>query len=231
MRTSTERKCGRGCRKDGRALAALALLLTLVAGCTRIRPYLPENPFISPEVPGEIQKIAVLPFAYRDESGVHPCTLCPNSVVMAPTSADDATLVTGFFYEALTRHPRFEVLAYDIVDRFGGDTMQQTVERLQVMEDIDAVLIGALLELRPRVGDPQNPEEAGGAAVYAALVDARSGRALWNRVFDRTQRPANAAKKGYDVIVGGGNLHYLASQGIAQEAALEMMSHMARTVR
>jgi hypothetical protein len=62
-------------------------------------------------------------------------------------------------------------------------------------------------------------------------VDARSGRALWNRVFDRTQRGQNAAQKGYDVIVGGGNLHWLASQGIAQEAALEMMSHMARTVR
>lgn len=220
-------------RKRGRnakILASLALL-TLVSGCTRIRPYLPENPFISPEVPGEIQKIAVLPFAFRDESGIRPCTLCPNPVVMAPTSADDATLVTGFFYEALTRHPRFEVLPYDIVDRFGGDTMQQTMERLQVMEDIDAVLIGALLELRPRVGDPQNPEEAGGAAVYAALVDARSGRALWNRVFDRTQRGQNAAERSYDVIVGGGNLHWLGSQGIAQEAALEMMSHMARTVR
>jgi hypothetical protein len=214
------------------ALVALAVaMLACAPGCNRIRPYLPENPFVSPEVPSDIQKIAVLPFAFRDEVGIHPCTLCPNAVIMAPTSADDATLVTGFFYEALTRHPRFEVVPFDIVDRFIGDTMQQTVDRLQVMEDIDAVLVGALLELRPRIGDPQDPAEAGGAAVYAALLDARSGKQLWNLVFDRTQPPANAAEKGYEVVVGGGNLHWLSAQGIAQEAALEMMSNMARSVR
>ena len=189
------------------ALVALAVaMLACAPGCNRIRPYLPENPFVSPEVPSDIQKIAVLPFAFRDEVGIHPCTLCPNAVIMAPTSADDATLVTGFFYEALTRHPRFEVVPFDIVDRFIGDTMQQTVDRLQVMEDIDAVLVGALL-------------------------DARSGKQLWNLVFDRTQPPANAAEKGYEVVVGGGNLHWLSAQGIAQEAALEMMSNMARSVR
>ncbi len=212
------------------ALAAI-VLLSLASGCTRIRPYLPENPFVSPEVPGRIKKIAVLPFAFRDAESIHACTLCPNPLVMAPTSQDDALLVTAFFYEALTRHPRFEVVPYETVDRFAGDTMSQTLDRLQVMESVDAVLVGALLELRPRVGDPQNPEEAGGAAVYAALIDASSGQSLWNRVFDRTQRPANAAEKGYEVIVGGGNPHWLGAQGIVQEAALEMMSNMARTVQ
>ena len=220
-------------RWERRSAATLVMmaLLALASGCSRIRPYLPENPFVSPEVPGDIKRIAVLPFAYRDESGIRPCTLCPNPLVMAQTSEDDALLVTAFFYEALTRHPRFEVVPYETVDRFAGDTMSQTLERLQVMESVDAVLVGALLELRPRVGDPQNPEEAGGAAVYAALIDANSGRSLWNRVFDRTQRAQNAAEKGYDVIVGGGNLHWLGAQGIAQEAALEMMGNMARTVR
>ena len=212
------------------SLAVLAAIAVLTPGCNRIRPYLPENPFVSPEVPGVIKKVAVLPFAYRDANGIRPCALCPNAVIMAPTSEDDAMLVTAFFYEALTRHPRFEVVPSDVVERFSGDTMQQTMERLEVMENVDAVLVGALLELRPRVGDPQDPAEAGGAAVYAALVDARSGRQLWNLVFDRTQKPANVAQKGYEVVVGGGNPHWLPAQGIAQEAAMEMMSNMARSV-
>ena len=109
--------------------------------------------------------------------------------------------------------------------------MQETMERLEVMENIDAVLVGVLLELRPRLGDPQHPAEAGGAAVYAALLDARTGTQLWNLVFDRTQRPANPVEKSYEVVVGGGNPHWLSAQGIAQEAALEMMSNMARSVR
>jgi len=212
-------------------LAVLAATAVLTPGCNRIRPYLPENPFVSPEVPGAIKKIAVLPFGYRDENGIRPCTLCPNAVIMAPTSEDDATLVTAFFYEALTRHPRFEVVPSDVVARFAGDTMQETMERLEVMENIDAVLVGVLLELRPRLGDPQHPAEAGGAAVYAVLLDARTGTQLWNLVFDRTQRPANPVEKSYEVVVGGGNPHWLSAQGIAQEAAFEMMSNMARSVR
>jgi hypothetical protein len=183
---------------------------------------------VSPEVPGRIRRVAVLPFAYRDARGVVPCTMCPNPVVMAPTSVDDAALVTAFFYEALTRHPRFEVVPPDLVDRFLGSSMEETTERLEVMHDIDAVLVGALLELRPRVGNPQNPADPGGAAVYVALVDARTRQALWNRVFDRTQKPLAAAQRAYSVMVGKTDPHWLSSHGIAQDAALELMRTMAR---
>ena len=143
-----------GASRASRALASVIALAAIVAagGCQRIRPYLPDNPFISPEVPGKIRTIAVLPFAYRDEQGGVPCTMCPNPVVMAPTSEDDALLVTAFFYEALTRHPRFQVVPPDVVARFMADTMEETTERLEVMQNVDAVLIGALLELRPRLG-------------------------------------------------------------------------------
>jgi len=219
--------------RSTRAIATALVLMTVVVttGCQRIRPYLPDNPFVSPEVPGRIRRIAVLPFAYRDEHGTVPCTMCPNPVVMAPTSEDDALLVTAFFYEALTRHPRFQVVPPDIVARFMADSMEETTERLEVMQNIDAVLIGALLELRPRLGSPQSPTEPGGAAIYVALIDAKTKAQLWNRVFDRTQRPQNAVERGYDVIVGGANAHWLSAQGIAQDAALELVKTMARTVR
>ena len=212
-------------------LAIAAAAVVPAAGCQRIRPYLPDNPFVSPEVPGRIRRIAVLPFSYRDEYGTVPCTMCPNPVVMASTSEDDALLVTAFFYEALTRHPRFQVVPPDIVARFMADTMEETTERLEVMQGIDAVLVGALLELRPRVGSPLDPSEPGGAAIYVALIDARTKAQLWNRVFDRTQRPENALERGYDVVVGDDSLHWLSARGIAQEAALELVKTMARTVR
>lgn len=216
-----------------RAVATVLALAAIVVtgGCQRIRPYLPDNPFVSPEVPGRIRRIAVLPFAFRDEHGTVPCSMCPNPVVMAPTSEDDALLVTAFFYEALTRHPRFQVVPPDIVARFMADTMEETTERLDVMQNIDAVLIGALLELRPRVGSPQSPTEPGGAAIYVALIDAKTRAQLWNRVFDRTQGPPGAVERGYEVVVGEQDAHWLSAQGIAQEAALELVKTMARTVR
>lgn len=216
-----------------RVVAGLLAAATIAgtAACQRIRPYLPDNPFVSPEVPGRIRRIAVLPFAYRDAEGTVPCTMCPNPVVMAPTSEDDSLLVTAFFYEALTRHPRFQVVPPDIVARFMAETMEETTERLEVMQNIDAVLVGALLELRPRIGSPQDPTEPGGAAIYVALIDARTKTQLWNRVFDRTQRPANPVERSYEVVVGDDGVHWLSAQGIAQEAALELVKTMARTVR
>jgi hypothetical protein len=219
--------------RASRALASVIALaaIVLVGGCQRIRPYLPDNPFISPEVPGKIRTIAVLPFAYRDEEGVVPCTMCPNPVVMAPTSENDALLVTAFFYEALTRHPRFQVVPPDVVSRFMADTMEETTERLDVMQNVDAVLVGALLELRPRLGSPQDPTEPGGAAVYVALIDAKTKAQLWNRVFDRTQRPRNTIERGVNVVVGDDSPHWLSAQGIAEDAALELVKTMARTVK
>jgi hypothetical protein len=222
-------RVSRTTRAVATVIAVAAVVVT--GGCQRIRPYLPDNPFISPEVPGRIRRIAVLPFAFRDEHGTVPCSMCPNPVVMAPTSEDDALLVTAFFYEALTRHPRFQVVPPDVVARFMADTMEETTERLDVMQNIDAVLIGALLELRPRVGSPQSPTEPGGAAIYVALIDAKTKAQLWNRVFDRTQGPQNAVERGYEVVVGEQDGHWLSAQGIAQDAALELVKTMARTVR
>jgi hypothetical protein len=216
-----------------RAVSRIALVVLALGGlgCQQIRPYLPANPFFSPEVPSATRRIAVLPFAYRDEVGVVPCSMCPNQVVMAPTSEDDALLVTAFFYEALTRHPRFVVVPPDSVARFMADTMEETTERLDVMADVDAVLIGALLELRPRIGTPDNPSDPGGAAIYVALIDVRTNQALWNRVFDRTQRPEGSVAKAYDYVIDGGNPYWLSAQAIAQDGALELMKSMARSVR
>jgi hypothetical protein len=223
---------GRASRMSRAMALAVALLAAASSGgCQRIRPYLPDNPFISPEVPGRVRRIAVLPFAYRDEYGTVACTMCPNPVVMAPTSEDDALLVTAFFYEALTRHPRFQVVPPDIVARFLAETMEETTERLDVMQNIDAVLIGALLELRPRVGSPQDPTEAAGAAIYVALVDAKTKAELWNRVLDRTQRSENPVERGYDIVVGDPSPHWLSARGVAQEAAFDLVKTMARTVR
>jgi hypothetical protein len=212
-------------------LISLLAAAVFVSGCSTIRRYLPKNPFVTPEPVGDVKKIAVLPFGYRDVDGKHPCSLCPNPVVMAETSEDDALLVTAFFYEALTRHPRFEVVPYETVRRLEGRTMRETMDRLEVMNDIHAVLTGALLELRPRVGDPANPEQRGGAAYYVVLIDAKTGEELWNRVFDKTQRPRNIATAGWQKLVSSKKSHWQTSLGIAQKGAVDLMNNMARTVR
>ena len=217
-------------RVRGPALLLVAALL-VVSGCSQIRRYLPNNPFITPEPVGDVKTIAVLPFGYRDAGGLHPCELCSNPVVMAETSEDDALLVTAFFYEALTRHPRFNIVPFETVERLQGATAQETVDRLDVMMDINAVVTGALLELRPRIGDPANPEQRGGAAFYVVLIDAETGEELWNRVFDKTQRPKNPAVAGWQKLVSTAKPHWQTSLGIAQNGAVDLMKNMARTVR
>jgi hypothetical protein len=212
-------------------LASLLVVVMFVSGCSSIRRYLPKNPFVTPEPVGDVKKIAVLPFGYRDSEGQYPCSLCPTPAVMAETSEDDALLVTAFFYEALTRHPRFEVVPYETVQRLEGKTMRETMDRLEVMTNVHAVLTGALLELRPRVGDPANPEQRGGAAYYVVLIDANTGEELWNRVFDKTQRPQNIASAGWQKLVSSKTTHWQTSLSIAQKGAVDLMNNMARTVR
>lgn len=180
---------------------------------------------------GAIRRIAIIPFAYRDGASIYPCTLCPDRVVMADTSRDDALLVTAFFHEALTTYPRFSILPYDRVERFATDDMDETRERLFAVEGIDAVLVGALMELRARTGDPREPEAKGGAAVYAALVDASTGQALWSAYRDEDQLPPSLTARRMADIVSGEPIRWLSSLGLAQVHAEELVSELASKIQ
>ncbi len=182
------------------AIAAL-LFAAITGGCSSLRQTLPKVPFSSGGH-GRNLKIAIFPWAYRAEIGGSRCDLCPDRLVLAPTSREDARLVTGFFYEALTRHPRFEVVGEEVVEAVVGSTMAETAERLRVREGVDAVLVGALLEMRPRVGDPRDPQSRAGAAVYAALVEPSTGTPMWAGFLDDDDNARGRVVKNFGRLVG-----------------------------
>jgi hypothetical protein len=214
----------------------LPLLLSVVlampvAGCSTIERYVPRGLLGDSGTAKRAARVAVLPFAYRDASGVKPCDLCPDKLVMDVTSRDDALLATAFLYEALARHPRLQIVPYESVQAVHGETMRETLTRLSETEKLDVVVVGALLELRERLGDPRDPEQRGGAAVYAAMLDLPSGRAVWKRLYDQTPGRATRPVREYERIVVGEESKAMTAREVVQVGIDRMASSLARAVR
>lgn len=211
----------------------LLLTVTVAAGCASIRDAaagLSSTGLFGRERVGAVRRIAVLPFAFRGSERKRLCTLCPAAVVMARTSETDAQLVAAFFYEALTRHPRFDVVPFELVERFAGQSMEESLAGLRALQSVDAVVVGALLELRPRIGDPLEPRARAGAAIYAALIDADSGAPLWSRVYDADQALAGRASRRLKTLLSAGPAPTQTALEVALAAADEMVANMARVV-
>jgi hypothetical protein len=121
---------------------------------------------------------------------------------MAPTSEADAQLATAFFYEQIARYPRFTIVPEQTTERYYADTMDETITRLTEAERVDTVVVGALLEIRPRIGDPRRPERLGGASVYAAALDVGTGDASWVELFDGTDQPPTRVWLEAERLVG-----------------------------
>ncbi|MFQ5477579.1 MAG: hypothetical protein ACE5E4_03075 [Candidatus Binatia bacterium] len=173
--------------------------------------------------------VAILPFAWAGAGGGRACELCPEGVVMQETSRHDALLVTAFFYEQLTRYPRFAVLDYAETKVRPGEGMRAQLQRLSAAGKADAFLVGGLLALRHRRGNAQRAVSGAGASIYAALIDADNGRRLWSELFDEVQRPSRAwasIKK----LTGVRATRWLTALEFARHGVREMVSSLARQV-
>jgi hypothetical protein len=208
---------------------AALLLATATAACSTMRKYLPHQLFGSSTVK-HVRHIAVLPLAYRAPDGTHTCDMCPDRLVMDVTSQQDALLVTSFFYEALLGHPRLQIIPFETVQAAAGETMQETVTRLAETEKVDAVLVGALLELRSRLGDPREPTQRGGASVYAALLDLPSGHAVWKRLYDRSPGRPGTAIRQYERLVLGEESKTMTAEEVAHEGVARMVKSLVKSL-
>lgn len=216
-----------GVRVGGAVVAALVASIAL-PGCSSVGGALSGVDFLSRERVGAVKTIAVLPFGFRAEGGGFACTLCPDAVELEKTSRSDAELATAFFYEALTRHPRFEVVPFERVGFLGTETMEAAAGRLRAEDGVDAVVVGALIELRPRVGDPRQPQARAAAALYAALVDPRSGERLWARRYYDEDKPPSGVVKQLRRLVTGDDVPTLTAHEVLHRAEIEMVAQMAR---
>lgn len=213
-------------RRFVQRLIAVAILVSLgfgLLGCSTL--------FGGDENKRKIRRVAILPFGYRAVGENVACSLCPDKLVMAETSHSEAMLVTAFFHEALTTYPGLSILPFETVERFQGTTMSETMDRLYAMEEIDAVLVGALMELRPREGDPRTPTSAGGAAVYAALVEPLTERVLWSGYRDENQKPPPVTIQRMSEIISGEPVRWLSDLGQAQVYAEQLTKEMVKRIR
>ena len=217
----------------GRAALALCLLLAgIVSGCASVNRYLPS--FLrskSDTTPVPVRTIAILPMAYRGEDSRRDCDVCPNPLLMSETSAESALLITAFFYEALSRYPRFDIVAYETVSRYQAETMDAMLADLTTDHQLDAVIVGGVLEMRPRQGDPRTPTKTGGASIYAAVLDVGTGETVWAQVFDGTKVPDNIFYKTYKSVVASYENRRPTAEEIAEYGVHKMVKNMSKYVK
>ncbi len=185
-------------RKVGPFVAMVALSLATSGGCALFGGGGPETVAVK-----ELRRIAILPAAYVDLTGGSSCDLCPADLEMGVTSGDAADLLTAFFYEALDSYPRYKIIDYDRVRAVAAAGHRGAAQSLLAGENVDAVVVMALLDLRRREGGDENPTTPAGATIYAALVDASTFDVLWQGTFDKNEKASGRLVSRYYAIVRG----------------------------
>lgn len=166
-----------------------------------------------------LRKIAILPVAYRDAAGGFACDLCGDAVQMKETNATAARLATGFLYEAIARHPRILFPNHQAVEKVASRGMRQAAADLAAGGTADAVIVAALVELRPRVGPDDSPEKPAGVTMFLSLVDARSGTVLWSKTFDREESAPSWYRLVLHKIWGDTPRRWSTAEGYTEVAA------------
>ncbi len=205
--------------------AVVVAVAVLVAGCSLIPGLGGDDAAVD-----RLQRIAIIPFAYAGPDGGRACDLCPEPVVMRDTSKEKAVLATAFFFEQITQYPRFVVSDPRRVNALASVSMQDGLELFQTLDDIDVVVVGALIELRERQGSALGPLRPAGAAVYAALLDARTGEKLWSGTFDEDEKKNGRIRVTYNRLVNGGDKRWADALEYLQVGARKLIKSMAKSV-
>lgn len=177
-----------------------------------------------------LRRIAILPVAWTDGTSGQPCDLCPETVTMKPTDELSARLATGFIYEAIARHPRFLFPPHDVVERTVAAqpnlSLRAAAQQLNASGRADYVVVAALQELRQRVGPNDDPEQAAGVAMYAALVDAKTGAILWSDSFDRDEGGRGIFKGTYDKVMNDRPVRWSTAREFSEHAVDKLIDDL-----
>ena len=154
--------------------------LVALAGC---------NPFHRPpKLPERINLIAVLPIEAVERVSATPTE--PAETL----PSDAARLVTAEVYGALTSSSAWRVVPDLTVTQAlshlkpGGDLAARAQE-LGKGVGADAVLCGTVSRYVERVGTEYGARQPAAVALTLNLISVTSGKILWSRSFDQTQRP------------------------------------------
>ena len=180
-----------------------------------------------PDRTAELRNIAIMPVAYAGPDGGFACDLCDGDVRYSQVTDEDALLVTAFFYEALDRHPRYQVTDWGTVRRLavaGG--VRAAMAELASRHGVDAVLAAELVELREREGTSRAPTKPGGATLRARLVDARTGELLWQDDFNQDETERGRVRRTIGRLVTGEPKRSRSARAIANQGAHRLVGLM-----
>lgn len=183
------------------------------------------------EAQSMLRRIAVLPVAYVDAAGEgQPCDLCPADLKMKPTSRLPARLITGFLYEKIARHPRLLFPTPETVDKFMAasptHSLRQLAASLAAAGKADYAVVGALQDLRQRVGPDDDPTTPAGVTLYAALIEAKTGKILWSDTFDKEESGRGIFYGAYDKLMNDKPVRWSTAEGFSEQAADKLMDEL-----
>lgn len=196
-----------------------------LAGCSAVRP----APVVQSQAlkmpPGTLQKVAVVPFSYKDtllkysgEGGANP-----------QTAAD---LVTRFLTDAMTKRGIEVIPASDFATAFNArglkavDLNPRTAAQLAAQEfGATAILIGEVSRYRERGGEKYGATSSASVAFNATIYTAPVVQRVWSSQFDETQRALSENIVNARRYPGGGT-RWLTAAELAQWGADSMVANL-----
>lgn len=175
----------------GAAAIGVAALGTVVGGCNAA-PATVTVRRLAAVPPGEIGRIAVLPFA-TDELGAKRHGARVGEPAPAPELAQET--VARAVSEAMRRFPGWQVVdalasGEAFRRRYGEERVPDAAEAREVgrLLGVDAVLSGRVLEFDERVGAELAVQRPARVAFAVELMSVASGEALWQGEYAETQQ-------------------------------------------
>lgn len=211
---------------------ALGLLALGLSGCFGpIRQAYDELPPLLPDFGGTEQvdpvRLVIFPAAHDGPDGTVPCDLCPADLeVVSGTTKEQATLVTAFFYEQIARHPRFSVLDHFESERLAAGGMRSALAEVAARDLADAAIVVSVLEFRERVGNGRNPETPAGLKLFASLVPAAGGEAIWTGRVDDGEESTGRFRTTMRRLIEGGERRWVSGGEFAGEAITELVDDL-----
>lgn len=162
------------------------------------------------------EKIGVMPFfkgrRSADTGESLNCPICELYFRSENIKDGADRAITGYVQEALERRYRDKVIALDEVARvYQGiprddtkDTPRSLAQKAGVSLGADLMIVGAIWRYRDRIRDPMGPERGASVAFDIYLVEISSGKTLWKKKFDETQRPLTEDIRGAKVLLKKG---------------------------
>jgi len=162
------------------------------------------------------EKIGVMPFfkgrRSTDTGETLTCPICELSFKSENIKDVADRAITSYVQEALERRYRDKVIALGEVSRVyqeiprddKKDTPRSLAQKAGEALGADLMIVGTVWRYRDRVRDPMGPERGASVAFEMYLIEVPSGRTMWKKRFDETQRPLTEDIRGVKGLIKKG---------------------------